>query len=350
MALISRPSFVIFGLIYLIGSPTLILASRNTLLKELMVMNRKENDQKKLPVQSENSNQSHSSSDEDHLSQSANNMKPNIGKSTQFFHLNPGNDIHPLKDKDEDSMDFEDINTRAKLDRWRPCQMFANVIYIFLGVTGCYLCFFGFYSAKISLSFLSLAVSYYAIIFFSCQLNVYDSENISHQLGIFFGTIFMGFTLSIGCFFFRSTQSMVLGVSLSSAICLLLLQFFIDFSLLSYKFIFISVYSVVSLLAFIMAIIKPKSSMMLISAVSGSIFACINTGVLIQKIESFDQRSTISEDALETGIPFIVACLSGVGLGLLLQYILKSKIGKDKIQGRLRNPSHAYLINTSTFL
>ena len=235
-------------------------------------------------------------------------------------------------------------------DNWRPNLIIANIIHIFLVISGIYCCFLGFRFFKMTMILLGLDFSYYFIILFLTEFDIYDVNNIGHQLGVFFGSLFLGFVVSICSYLFEKTQFFIIGVSISSMISVFIAQFFIDFEDNSDKIIILSIYLGCTLIFTVAAYAAQHSTLIWGTVIVGSILATINFGVLLNDFKSFEQREKLPNDRYSDFVNYLIANVVLICLGLLVQFYLKKKIIQQLKKQDTEMESDMYTIRSTTFL
>ena len=235
-------------------------------------------------------------------------------------------------------------------DNWKPNLIIANIIHIFLIISGIYCCFLGFRFFKMTMILLGLDFSYYFIILFLTEFDIYDIENIGHQLGVFFGSLLLGLAVSILSYLFEKTQFFIIGVSIGSMISVFIAQFFINFEDNSDKILILSIYIGSSLVFTIAAYAAQHSTLIWGTVIVGSILATLNFGVLLNDFKSFEQREKLPNDRYSDFINYLIANAVLICLGLLVQFYLKKKIIQHLKKQDKELDSDMYTIRATTFL
>ena len=242
------------------------------------------------------------------------------------------------------------IDKEEKPDAWQPNKIISNIIYIFLVISGLYCCFLGFRFFKFTMILLGLDLSYYFIIMFLSEFDIYDSNNIGHQLGVFFGSIVLGFSISIFSYLFEKSQFMIIGVTIGSMITVFVAQFFIDFESNYDKMVILSIYIGSSIIFTIAAYAAQHSTLIWGTVIIGSILATINCGVLFNDFKSFEQREKLPADRFSDFINYMIANAIMICLGLIVQFYLKKKIIQRLKKQDEEIDSDMYTIRSKTFL
>lgn len=235
-------------------------------------------------------------------------------------------------------------------DNWRPNMIIANIIHIFLILSGVYCCFLGFRFFKLTMILLGLDFSYYFIILFLTEFDIYDGESIGHQLGVFFGSLFLGLVVSILSYLYEKSQFIIIGVSISSMISVFISQFFIDFDDNTDKLIILSIYVGCAIIFTIAAYAAQHSTLIWGTVIVGSILATINFGVLLNDFKSFEQREKLPQDRYSDFVNYLIANAILICLGLLVQFYLKKKIIQRLRKEDEEMDSDMYTIRATTFL
>lgn len=237
-----------------------------------------------------------------------------------------------------------------ELDNWRPNLIIANIIHIFLVISGVYCCFLGFRFFKMTMILLGLDFSYYFVILFLTEFDIYDVENIGHQLGVFFGSLLLGFVVSVLSYVYEKSQFVIIGVAISSMISVFIAQFFIDFDDNQDKIIILSIYIGCAIIFTIAAYAAQHSTLIWGTVIVGSILATINFGVLLNDFKSFEQREKLPNDRYSDFVNYLIANAVLICLGLLVQFYLKKKIIQRLKKEDEELDSDMYTIRATTFL
>lgn len=208
-------------------------------------------------------------------------------------------------------------------------RLLSYVINIFLIITGIYITFFGFQLFRVLMSILGFYVSYYLILFFLTELDLYNSKLVEHQLGLFFACIVLGFFIAILCYTIHQINFLIFGVSIGSMIALMCAQFFIDFKSDEDRIFLLVIYLVSSLVFSFVAFLIIHDAVILGSSFVGSIVAPINFGVIMQDFKSFEDREKLPKDCWEDFIKYLIIFGIMFTLGVLTQYYFKVKIVKN---------------------
>jgi len=236
------------------------------------------------------------------------------------------------------------------LNNWKPNMIIANIIHIFLIISGIYCCFLGFRFFKLTMILLGLDFSYYFVVLFLTEFDIYDGQNIGHQLGVFFGSICLGFIVSIISYLYEKSQFFIIGVSISSMISVFIAQFFIDFDDTTDKLIILSIYLGCAVIFTIAAYASQHSTLIWGTVIVGSILATINFGVLLNDFKSFEQREKLPADRYSDFVNYLIANAILICLGLLVQFYLKKKIIQRLRKEDEEMDSDMYTIRATTFL
>ena len=237
-----------------------------------------------------------------------------------------------------------------EFNNWTPNLIIANIIYIFLVISGIYCCFLGFRFFKLTMILLGLDFSYYFIIMFLTEFDIYDGSNVGHQLGVFFGSLLLGFLISIISYLFEKCQFFIIGFSIGSMISVFLAQFFIDFEDNHDKIVILCVYLGASVVFTIAAYASQHSTLIWGTVIVGSILATINCGVLLNDFKSFEQREKLPNDRYSDFVNYLIANAILICLGLLVQFYLKKKIIQRLKRQDEELDSDMYTIRATTFL
>jgi hypothetical protein len=221
----------------------------------------------------------------------------------------PGQDIQPVPN-------FE------------PQRIISFVIYVCLAISGIYVSLFGFRIFRLLMVILGFYVSYYGILFVLTELKVYHSNEIGHQMGLFFGCIILGFIISMLCYIFDKANVIILGMAIASVIALFAAQFFIDFKERDDRIIFAGIYFVSALVASAVAYFTLDHFIIWGSALAGAIITPINIGVIFGDFKSFECRKKMAADRWKNFRVYLLICGLVFITGLCAQYVLRRRIIK----------------------
>ena len=65
---------------------------------------------------------------------------------------------------------------------------------------------------------LGFYVSYYLLLLSLTEFEIYKSDLVSHQVGLFFGSLFLGLIISMTCYMFDKINFLVFGVSIGCSL------------------------------------------------------------------------------------------------------------------------------------
>ena len=224
-------------------------------------------------------------------------------------------------------------------------RLVSYVINIFLIITGCYITFFGFKLFRVLMSILGFYVSYYLILFFLTELDIYNSKLVEHQLGLFFSCIILGFFISILCYMIHQLNFLIFGISIGSMISLMSAQFFIDFKSDEDKIILLVIYLVTSIIFSIIAFFIIHDAVILGSSFIGSIVGPINLGVILQDFKSFEDREKLPNDCWEDFIKYLIILGAMFSFGSMTQYYLKRRLVKTFEDSEIEEIGHTSNLN-----
>lgn len=227
----------------------------------------------------------------------------------------------------ENSIEDEEIQSNKDVieDRWSPTFFFENITYIMFIISGLILGFCGISLPKLSLSIFSLYGSHYMILFFCSILGVYDYHNISQQLALFFGMIFLAFTLSIVSFFYKHSQFLVISLGITSALCCIILDFVLNVNNEPEKLIFLGTYVGLLIVFFILTLLSPYTCLLILSSLTGSIMTVLNIAILTNYIQSFQTFTFIPEYVLNHALYLSISTCVLFVISALIQYFFRSK-------------------------
>ena len=207
-----------------------------------------------------------------------------------------------------------------------PDRIIAIMMYGFLIVTGLYVTYFGFRIFRLLMVILGFYVSYYTILFCLTEYELYDSKNVGHQLGLFFGCIILGFIIAIVCYLMEKVNFVIFGISIGTVITLFYAQFFINFSEFENRKYLLLVLLVTSLTFITYGFFMLDQSIIWGSALVGSVITVINFGVIVGHIDSFENREVLPDNSLNEFITYITSAIVLFVIGICSQYYLRKRI------------------------
>ena len=272
-------------------------------------------------------------------------IHPDNAQNLEGSQLRQSNNLANLLKKPAKIQDSENPKDEDKMDigwipKAEPDKLIAFGIYIFLALTGIYVSLFGFRVFRLLMIILGFYVSYYGILFALTELKVYKANDISHQMGLFFGCIILGFIISIMCYMLDKINFVIFGMAIASVISLFAAQFFIDFKLQEDRILLLIIYSASTVIFSTLAFLVLDHFIIWGSAFVGSVITPINVGVIFGDFKSFEDRQKILADNWRDFQVYLLVCGLMFITGLGVQYYLRRRIIKrmrdstlDEIRG-----------------
>lgn len=213
---------------------------------------------------------------------------------------------------------------------WKPRYESRNVIsfsiHVLLALSGIYVAFVGFRVYRLLIIILGFYVSYYSILIAMTEAKLYNAESVRHQLGLFVGSVMLGFVISIVTYMLEKFNFVIFGMAISSVISLFYAQFFVDFSQLQDRVVLVCIYIVASF-TFAMTSFKFMDHVVIIgSALIGSIITPINIGILFGDFMPFEARMKLAADRWEDLRVYLLVCGISFLSGMLTQYLFRRRI------------------------
>lgn len=265
---------------------------------------------------------------------------------TQSLHsdsLLPKDDLSSLSQRDvsieksiidsDDTLEQLSESSFSSGDRWIPAYFFENVTYIGFIISGVVLSFLATLWPQLALSLLAVYAAHHVILFSSTVFGVYNYQNISHQLALFFGSISLGFTLAIASFFYQNCQFLVLSFALTSAVCCIVLDFFLDVANDSNKLMFLGIYAGLAIVCFVTASCFTRTSFLIYSSFAGAVMIVLSVSVICNYLRAFHTFKLLPEDCLDHFLVIACACCVGFVLNLVVQCFVQSKAKKPASKG-----------------
>jgi hypothetical protein len=226
----------------------------------------------------------------------------------------------------------EKNESQSVYERWSPIFFFENITYILFIFSGLILCLFGISIPKLSLSIFSLYTAHHLILFFCSILDIYDYQNISHQLALFFGTFFLTFTLTITSFFYQHAQYFVISSAITTSICCILLDFVFSVNDDFHKILFAGIYAGCLVIFLVFTIYFPYTCLLIFSSITGTIMTILSFSILSNHLQSFQTFAFIPANSFDHIIYLGISCSVLLFLSVFIQHFITKK--KRKILER----------------
>lgn len=202
-----------------------------------------------------------------------------------------------------------------------------SIIYSFFILVGLYVGLVGFKYFRMLMVVLGFYTCYFITV---CVLEVYGinaEERLGIHLGVFFGSLFVGFLVSIVSYFMNRANFIIFGLAVSSTVCFFVGQFWVNFNNNQHKTIFFSCFVGLMVLIWIFAWFFMDHSVIIGSSIVSGLTVPLNVGFLLNHFSPFMHHSNIIK---EKHIFIIYSCVSAALfiLGLTFQYYLRHRIVK----------------------
>lgn len=226
---------------------------------------------------------------------------------------------------------FNELNQLAKESKdinrlqFNPDRILQFMMYGFLIVIGIYLVLFGFSMFRPLMVILSFYASYYSLLFTFVALELYNGALIGWQCTLFLGSLVLGLTLEILCKKYINTNYIVFGTSMSCAIVLIYVHFFVRFQAGSYDKSFFPIYIGLSFLFSLCSYFFLKRSIIVGTTFIGAVTLILNVGVVSLDISPFELKTDRKVDLLKIFQEYITIIFIVMAIGLCSQCILKNR-------------------------
>lgn len=207
-------------------------------------------------------------------------------------------------------------------------KIIEYIIFICLALSGLYVSLAGFKAFRFTMVILGFYVSYYVILFIVSSARVYDGNNIGHQLALFFGSLVIGFIISVLCYMLDRINFIIFGAAVSSMVCLFIVQFFLDLNENDHQIIFLIVFLSGTILFAIVSFFVLDHFIIFGTAFVGAMIAPINVGFILSHIKPFENRQSDEHTEPKKVLVYFLACGILFITGLITQYYLRHRILK----------------------
>ena len=168
--------------------------------------------------------------------------------------------------------------------------MITNVLFI---ISGLYVGLYGFRAFKLLIILLGYFISYYILLLILKYTTSIDYNTNSVQSIILLTSLSLGFIFSMLCYFLQKSNFIVFGFAVGAMVSWFYCSFFVDFSDKDDLIVLLGIFAVVSILFIIASYIWIDYSIIVGSALVGSLVVPINVGVLVGDFPSFENRNKL---------------------------------------------------------
>ena len=253
----------------------------------------------------------------------------------------PNCNILAGKNKPKNPIELKkDVNLAAAADK-----IIEYIIYTALSLGGIYLCFAGFRAFRFTMVILGFFFAYYALLFILVPNKVYKGDNVGHQLGLFFGSLILGFIISVLCYMLDRINFWIFGTTVSCMVGLFLVQFYLSPHKPEEQMIFWIVFLASAGLNTIFAFFVLDHFIIFGCAFVGGVITPINIGIMSTLLSPFENRE-IDDSIKDIKYMhwFMFICGGMIMSGLSVQYYLRKRlIMKWEQEIEENNPKSAFL-------
>jgi len=223
-------------------------------------------------------------------------------------------------------------------------KIFEYIIHTFMAVSGVYVGFSGFKTFRLTMVILGFYVSYYIILFTLSEMEVFDGKSVGHQLGLFFGSLVLGFIFSVLCYILDKINFIIFGAAVACMVGLFQVEFLLDIRVEDDATVFFIVLVACATVFAVIAFFVLDHFIIWGFAFVGGIITPINAGILFGLIQAFENRATHDKPSTAVLIPFMVVVSMMTMAGIAVQYYLRRRlIKKWTDDGDEENPRSTFL-------
>lgn len=223
-------------------------------------------------------------------------------------------------------------------------KILEYIIYISLSLSGLYVCFVGFKTFRLTMVILGFYVAYYVILFLLTEAEKYRGDNVGHQLGLFFGSLVLGFILSVLCYIFDRANFVIFGTAVSCMVGLVMVQLMIDIRVADDAALFFIVLVACAVVFSIVAFFVLDHFIIWGFGFVGGVIAPVNILIMLQFMTPFENRAQGQKPDSQVLIQALAAIALLTGAGITCQYFLRRRlIKKWTDDGEEENPRSTFL-------
>lgn len=223
-------------------------------------------------------------------------------------------------------------------------RILEYIIYIFMTLSGIYVGFSGFKTFRLTMVILGFYVSYYIILFTLSEMEAFDGGSIAHQLGLFFGSLVLGFIFSVLCYILDKINFIIFGAAVACMVGLFQVEFLLDIRLEDDATVFFIVMVACATVFAVVAFFVLDHFIIWGFAFVGGVITPVNGGILLGQLQAFENRATNDKPSTQVLIPFMVIISMMTMAGIAVQYYLRRRlIKKWTDDGDEENPRSTFL-------
>ena len=261
---------------------------------------------------------------------------------------NANNSLVDLVDKRRKRRNAQLLSANPKKVRGsKGNRAISTIIHILLIASGFYITMVGFRVFRLLMIILGFYVSYYTILFFETELNLYNSNSVAHQLILFIASVLLGFGIAISCYMFEKANFIIFGIAVGTVISLFYAQFFVNFNDGGDRFRLFALQVLASGFFVAAAFFIIDQAIIWGSAFVGAIIIAINVGVIFGDFDSFEQRSVMPLDRLSDFKRYFIDAALLFFLGAAVQYNIRERIVRSYQEKVIKDYEESTFVDTS---
>lgn len=223
-------------------------------------------------------------------------------------------------------------------------RILEYMIYISLSLSGFYVCFSGFKTFRLTMVILGFYVAYYVILFALTEADMYKGDNVGHQLGLFFGSLVLGFILSVLCYIFDRANFVIFGTAVSCMAGLVMVQLLIDIRVADDAALFFIVLVACAVIFSIVAFFVLDHFIIWGFGFVGGVITPVNIMIMFQFMTPFENRAQGQKPDSQVMIQTLAGIFLLTIAGITCQYFLRRRlIKKWTDDGEEENPRQTFL-------
>lgn len=215
-------------------------------------------------------------------------------------------------------------------------KILSSVIHVVQAIAGIYICLFGFRVFRLLMIILGFFTSYYLILLFLTEYEIFDKNSVGPQLALFIISIILGFVISVLSYMFDKVNFVIFGLSVGCMFGLFYAQFFVDFADIQDRITLFTIVLASSGLVIVAAYFMLDMTVIVGSAFIGSIITPISIGILLDYFESFEERTRKEGDFVRQLYAFLVASglmfLTGIPAQIQLRTRILTKFEDESLE------------------
>lgn len=223
-------------------------------------------------------------------------------------------------------------------------KIIEMIISLFFAVSGLYVCFYGFKTFRLTMVILGFYVSYHLLLFLAVEAEIFQEDNLGHQIGLFFLSLTLGFIISVLCYVLDKVNFLIFGAAVSCMLGLFTLEFALDIRIADDRHLLYLILGATFLVTSALAFFVLDHFIIWGFGFVGSVSVLVNLGVIFGKIVPFENRSPVDKPAGDLFKQFAIIGLLIWMSGVACQYWLRRRlIRKWQDDGEEINPRGTFL-------